>query len=90
MLIEDIVGNYELCKESIREAMMKVRMAQEEIIHTSQGGIEEIKKKQAEYNAKYQEAEADKKELENLLKKLKMATSQRADELEKAIKGLAE
>ena len=90
LLIEDIVGNYELCKESIREAMMKVKMAQEEIIHTSQGGIEEIKKKQAEYNAKYQEAEADKKELENLLKKLKMATSQRADELEKAIKSLAE
>lgn len=90
LLIDDIIGNYELCRESIKEAMIKVKMAQEEIIHTSQGGIEEIKKKQVEYNAKYQEAETDKKELESLLKKLKMATSQRADELEKAIKGLAE
>lgn len=89
LLIDDIVGNYELCRESIKETMAKVKAAQEEIILTSQGGIEEIKKKQAEYDAKYQEAEADKKELENLLRKLKMATSQRADELEKAIKGLA-
>lgn len=89
LLIDDIVGNYELCKESIKEAMEKVKIAQEEIILTSQAGFEEIKKKQAEYDAKYNEAESDKKELENLLKKLKMATSQRADELEKAIKGLA-
>lgn len=90
LLIDDIVGNYEICKESIKEAMEKIKSAQEEIIQTSQGGIEEIKKKQAEYDSKYKEAEADKKELETLLKRLKMATSQRADELEKAIKGLAE
>lgn len=89
LLIDDIVGSYELCRESIKETMTKIKVAQKEIIETSQGGIEDIKKKQAEYDAKYQEAEADKKELENLLKKLKMATSQRADELEKAIKGLA-
>lgn len=89
LLIEDIVGNYEICRDSIQEAMVKVKAAQEEIINTSQGGIEEIKKKQAEYHAKYQEAEEDRKELENLLKKLKIATSQRADDLEKAIKSLA-
>lgn len=89
LLIEDIVGNYELCRDSIQEAMVKVKAAQEEIINTIQGGIEEIKKKQAEYQAKYQEAEEDRKELENLLKKLKIATSQRADDLEKAIKSLA-
>lgn len=90
LLIDDIVGNYELCRESIKEAMDKIKAAQEEIIQTSQGGIDEIKKKQAEYDSKYKEAEADKKELERLLKRLKMATSQRADELEKAIKGLVE
>lgn len=89
-LIDDIIGNYELCRESIREAMKKIKASQEEIIQTSQGGIEEIKKKQIEYDSKYKEAESDKKELEILLKKLKMATSQRADELERAIKGLAE
>lgn len=88
LLIEDIAGSYELCKESIKETMLKVSSTQKEIIETSQGGIEAIKKKQSEYEAKYQEAEQDKKELEDLLKKLKMATSQRADELEKAIKSL--
>lgn len=89
LLIDDIVGNYELCRESVKEAVMKIKAAQEEIIRTSQGGIEEIKKKQAEYDAKYQEAEADKQALENLLKTLEKVTSQRADELEKAIKNLA-
>ena len=89
LLIDDIVGSYELCKDSIKETMAKVKAVQEEIIEASQGGIEEIKKKQAEYHAKYQEAENDKKELEALLKNLKMATTQRADELEKAIKNLA-
>lgn len=88
LLLEDITGSYELCKESIKETMIKVKAAQKEIIEASQGGIEEIKKKQAEYDSKYQEAEQDKRELEGLLKKLKMATSQRADELEKAIKSL--
>jgi len=89
LLLDDITGSYELCKESIKETMEKVRKAQEEIISTSQGGIEEIKKKQEEYNAKYQEAEQDKKELDNLIKTLKTATSKRADELETAIKSLA-
>ena len=89
LLLDDITGSYELCKDAIKETMEKVRKAQEEIISTSQGGIEEIKKKQEEYNAKYQEAEQDKKELDNLIKSLKMATSKRADDLEKAIKDLA-
>lgn len=51
--------------------------------------LKKSKRSQAEYHAKYQEAENDKKELEALLKNLKMATTQRADELEKAIKNLA-
>lgn len=89
LLIEDIVGGFEICRESIKEAMEKVKTAQEEIIETSQGGIEEIKKKQAEYDKKYQEAVEDKKELEELLKTLKLATSKRAEALEKAIKDLA-
>lgn len=89
LLLDDITGSYELCKDSIKETMEKVRKAQEEIISTSQGGIEKIKEKQEEYNKKYQEAEQDKKELDNLIKSLKMATSKRADDLEKAIKDLA-
>lgn len=88
LLIADVVGNYELCKESIQETMIKIKEMQEEIITTSQGGIEQIKKKQEEYNVKYQEAEQDKKELETLLNKLKAVTFQKADELEKAIKNM--
>ena len=89
LLLEDITGSYELCKESIKETILKVKSTQKEIIEVTQGGIEEIKKKQAEYDMKYKEAEQDKKDLEGLLKKIKVATSQRADELEKAIKNLA-
>ncbi|EYE89098.1 hypothetical protein Q428_04635 [Fervidicella metallireducens AeB] len=88
LLLEDITESYELCKESIKETMIKVKTAQEEIIKISLSGIEEIKKKQAEYDVKYKEAEQDKKELEDLLKKLKIATTQRANELEKAIMNL--
>ncbi|MDX7594788.1 hypothetical protein SJ620_27150, partial [Citrobacter freundii] len=36
LLLDDITGSYELCKESIKETMEKVRKAQEEIISTSQ------------------------------------------------------
>lgn len=89
LLLDDIIGSYELCKESIKETMAKVKESQEEMLRTSQGGIEEIKKKQEEYDTKCQEAEKDKKELEALLKTLKLITSQRADELENAIKNLA-
>lgn len=89
LLIDDIVGSYNICKESIQEAMAKIRKEQQEVIKASEGGIEEIKKKKAEYDAKQQEAEKDKRELDDLLKRLKMITTKRADELEKAISSLA-
>lgn len=88
MLVEDIVGSYEMCRDEIRETIIKIKAAQEDIIKTSQGGIEEIRKKQKEYTQKYQEAEADKEELNKLLLKLQVATKKRADDLESAIKGL--
>ena len=89
LLVEDIKGSYQICKESIQETLAKVRTSQEEIITVCQGGIEEIQKKQDEYNAKYEEAKKDKKELDDLLNKLQQMTTQRANELETAIKGLA-
>lgn len=88
ILLKDIVGKYSLCKESIKETMTHIKESQEEIILTSQGSIEDIKRKQEEYSAKYAEAEADKRELENLLKTLKDTTSKKADELEKSIRNL--
>ena len=88
MLVEDIVGSYEMCRDEIRETIVKIKTAQEDIIRTSQGGIEEIRKKQKEYTQRYQEAQADKEELNKLLLKLQAATKKRADDLESAIKGL--
>ena len=88
LLVEDISASYELCRESIKEAMEKIKKSQMEIIKVSQGGLEDIQKKQQEYTKKYEEAEKDKKELDAMLKKLKMTTTQRASELEKAIKNL--
>lgn len=87
-LIEDIRNSYMFCKEEIQEAVTKIKASQEEIIKASQGSIEEIRKKQEEYSRKCQEAEADKKALETLLKRLRNTTKRRADELEKAIKAL--
>ena len=66
------------------------KLIKELISHSVEEVIKKLpKKKQEEYNAKYQEAEQDKKELDNLIKTLKTATSKRADELETAIKSLA-
>lgn len=68
--------------------MRKIKLVQEDIIKTSQGDLEEIKRKQEEYTKKYQEAEADKRELERSLSKLRNVTKKRADDLERAIKNL--
>lgn len=88
LLIDDISGSYKLCTESIKETLNNIKVRQRDIIKASQGDLEEIKKKQQEYEKKCKEAEKDKKELDEMLKKLKVATTKRADELEKAIKNL--
>ena len=89
LLIEDIKGTYDICKESITFAMNNIKKNQQEIIDTAQGGIEEIKKKKEEYEKKYKEAEEDKKELDHLIELLRKQTSDRADELAEQIKDLA-
>ena len=89
-LIEDIQNSYTFCKEELQEAMAKIKASQEGIIKDSQGSIEEIQKKQEEYARKCQEAEEDKKALETLLKRLKMTTKKRADDLERTIKSFGE
>lgn len=88
LLVEDIAGTYEMCRDEIRETMIKVKRVQEDIIKTSQSDMEEIRRKQEEYTRKYQEAEKDKKELDRLLTKIRIATQKRADELERSIKNL--
>lgn len=88
LLIEDISGAYDLCKESINESMARVKLAQSEIIEASKGDLNDIYKKQQEYFQKYEEAERDKKELDTMLKRLRTSVTQRASELEKEIKNL--
>lgn len=89
LLIEDIKGTYDICKESITFAMNNIKKNQQEIIDTAQGGIEEIKKKKEEYEKKYKEAEEDKKELDHLIELLRKQTSDRAAELAEQIRDLA-
>lgn len=88
ILLEDITNSYNLCKNSIQEFNKKVKTAQQEIIQASQGSLQDIRNKQQEYATKCKEAEDDKKELENILNRLKTATAQKANRLEKAIKNL--
>ena len=57
ILIDDILGTYEICKETIQDTMRSIKEAQTELIETSQCGIEEIQKKKEEYSEKYHEAE---------------------------------
>lgn len=87
-LIEDISESYKLNQYEIQSTMKKIKESQEEIIKTAQGSLEEIRKKQEEYTKKYQEAEADKQNLDKLLKTLQTLTKRRADELESSIKAL--
>ena len=88
LLVDDIVGSYQMCRDEIRDAMAKIKHMKEEVIKSSQGDADEIRRKQEEYTKKYKDAEEDKQELEKLISKLRRATQQRADELEIAIKNM--
>lgn len=88
LLLEDIIGAYNLCKESIEETMKRIKDVQNEIIETSQGDLEEMKKRQQKYVEKYKATEADKEKMETLVNRLSKVMNNRADELEKAIKNI--
>ena len=88
LLTEDVTNSYLICKEEIQNSMRKIKKEQEDIIKTSQGGIEEIRKKQKEFTQKYEETKDDKRELESIINRLQTITQKRADELEQAIKAL--
>lgn len=88
MMVQDIENSYSMCREEILGMTKRVKKEQNEIIKTSQGGIEEIKKKQAEFTEKYEEAQKDKKELEGLISRLQYMVKKRADELEESIQAL--
>ena len=90
MMIEDICIAYEQNKEDIGEQTLRLRNAQQEIIDASSKGLDEIRRKKAEYEEKVKAAEEEKKSLEQLVSSVKAATTKRAEELIAAIKGLSE
>ncbi len=85
---EDVESTYFICREEIQSCIRKIKEEQEDIIRTSRGGIEEIRKKQEEFTRKYEQAKKDKKELEIFISKLQRMTQERADALERAIKSM--
>ena len=89
-MIDDICVAYEQNKEDIGEQMRRLRDEQQEIIDTSNKGLDEIRKKKEEYEEKVKAAEEEKKSLEQLVSSVKFATTKRAEELIAAIKALSE
>lgn len=89
-MIDDICVAYEQNKEDIGEQLRRLRDEQQEIIDTSNKGLDEIRKKKEEYEEKVKAAEEEKKSLEQLVSSVKFATTKRAEELIAAIKALSE
>lgn len=89
MMVDDICAAYEQNKEDIEEQMRRLQNDQQEIIDASSKGLDEIRKKREEYEAKIKTAEKEKKSIEQLVSSVKAATTKRADEVIAAIKGLS-
>lgn len=88
ILIDDIRENFILCKNEISELMHKIKVNQQEVIDVSEKGIDEIHRKRDEYAQKLEETSNDKKEMDKLLKAIKLATTKRVEELTMAIKSM--
>ncbi|TCT12840.1 dynamin family protein [Natranaerovirga pectinivora] len=88
ILIDDIRENFLLCKSDISDLMKKLKSNQQEVIETSEKGIEEIRAKREEYATRLEATAVDKKEMDKLLKTIKLATTKRVEELTVAIKSM--
>lgn len=89
LMVEDIVSSYHFCVEEIKEKMISLKQEQEEIITASTKGIEEIKRKQMEYEEKLAKSVQEKNEISVLIKEIRLATTKRVDELVMSIKNLS-
>lgn len=87
-MINDIKSSYTLCSNELKQSLTAIKNEQMEIIQTSTQGIDEIKRKKAEYIAKMSKASDDKKEINDLIKQLRVQTTKRVSELTKTIKDL--
>jgi predicted GTPase/predicted lactoylglutathione lyase len=88
ILIDDIKESYLLCKSEISELMNKIKSNQQEVINSSEKGIDEILIKRDEYALKLKDTATDKKEMDKLIKTIKLATTKRVEELTSAIKSM--
>lgn len=87
-MINDIKSSYTLCSNELKQSLTAIKNEQMEIIQTSTQGIDEIKRKKAEYIAKMSKASDEKKEINDLIKQLRVQTTKRVSELTKTIKDL--
>lgn len=88
LLLEDIKSNYDVCKESIEEALQSIRENQEKLIRISTQSLDEIAAAQRENERKLAEAQSDQKELEELVTEIRKQTEARTTQLVSAIRNL--
>lgn len=88
ILINDIVLVYKNLKIDLISLLNAIKEGQEEILKIADADIEEIKKQCMESNLILESVQNDKKEMEKVLKQIKILTEDRAEELFKQIKGL--
>lgn len=87
-MVEDIVAAYKDYSAEIREKIDLAKKEQQELINTSQQDIDEIKRKKEEYQEKLNSAIKEKEDFSKMIRQIKYATTQRADELIRNIRGI--
>lgn len=88
LLLEDLTQDYKNNKEDIITKFNVIKDREESILKASSEDIEQIRKKREESFKLLEESKAEEKEMQKVLKQIKIATSKRADELFKTINGL--
>lgn len=87
-MVEDIISSYKDYSAEIREKIGLAKKEQQELIDTSQQDINEIKRKKEEYQKELNSAVEEKENFSRMIKQIKYATTQRADDLIKSIRDI--
>lgn len=87
-MVNDIISSYKDYSAEIREKIDLAKKEQQELINTSQQDIDEIKRKKEEYQEKLNSAIKEKEDFSKMIRQIKYATTQRADELIRNIRGI--
>lgn len=84
--MQDIASTYKSCLSNITAFVTKERKDQEELIAASQQDIETIRQKRDKAMADYKEAQAEKRQLDMMVKTLKEATTKRIEDVLSSIR----